>query len=628
MKKQIFNPLLPKGFQYFDDAVGSTTLSGDNYRTVLGDKGTALLNGADLLAKLTEVKALTPFGSTKSANNRVSLLIFPGVYDITGTPLLLDTEFVDICGIGNKEDVVIYSTAGTTVNISANDIKIKELTIQNREDSGSVIAVTLATSLPLNIWENLIITSIGHIMTTGITYSGTYINIKTKTLLRNAYTANPPFYFQINQSFGGSGSVASGTFKDVITEGGTNNSFGGLGTASGKFTNCIAICVLTGALSTPSNNSFGGQGVASGTFISCITNSTGSFGGAYYGCSFGGGVGGVASGYFLECSTTGYALNFSFGGATASGIFENITADGTYCFCGGAGASSGVDVAFQKAAGTCSGTFKDIQTAGGYCFSGGNGVNGGTLSGTFLDIYSIGFSFAGSNITATRPTMSGSFTNITAGANSFGTGGSIAITGRMINVSGVTALFNGVSISPDAYLRNIFPITSTGSSSFQSRLSGTIYDCNISILDGLSGGNFIVDAEIYSSIITINSNSTSILTMSGVTKDSEVSISIFSIGASAILTRFVNCNLTNGIPCLFTGTLQDCSSNGNLPDIRNGAKLINSTFRNFGATINSTIGGQTPVIVHCRFDKVSPYGANITNAVTEADAFNIKNVNI
>lgn len=35
-------------------------LQGDNYRTVLGDKGTALLNGVDLLAKLAEVVALQP----------------------------------------------------------------------------------------------------------------------------------------------------------------------------------------------------------------------------------------------------------------------------------------------------------------------------------------------------------------------------------------------------------------------------------------------------------------------------------------------------------------------------------------------------------------------------------------
>lgn len=104
MKKQIFNPLVSKGFQYFDESP-SVALQGDNYRTVLGDKGTALLNGADFTAKLDQLAALTPYGLPLSITNQVTLYVYTGSYNIGGGWGI--PAFVNIVGVGSKENTII-----------------------------------------------------------------------------------------------------------------------------------------------------------------------------------------------------------------------------------------------------------------------------------------------------------------------------------------------------------------------------------------------------------------------------------------------------------------------------------------------------------------------------------------
>ena len=313
----------------------------------------------DLAAKYTAAKALTPNGAALSATNRASLIIFPGSYTLS-VELAIDTEFVDVVGLGAQTQTPIVFVNGNTLNVSANDVRVTGISVGSQN-------FKIAGSKPLQVFENC--TGGDFSFGGGGTASGAFINCTGEY-----------------GSFGGGG-IASGTFTGCT---GGVQSFGGEGTSSGTFTDCNG-----------GDFSFGGNGgIVSGTFTDCN-------GGDF---SFGG-DGGIASGTFTNCA--GGSSSFGSSG-TATGTFTNCTggensfgyqgnASGTFTNCIAGSNSFGVG-----AGRAANGIFTNCT--GGICSFGCDGI----ASGTFIDCTAGNISFGGFGA------ANGIFTNCTGGENSFG----------------------------------------------------------------------------------------------------------------------------------------------------------------------------------------------------------------
>jgi hypothetical protein len=96
----------------------------------------AVANGTALLAAYTAAKALTPNGAALSATNRATVLIAPGRYDLNGSMLTLDTQYVDLAGLSSDRThtLITSATAGQnsgTVVQTASDVRLANLTLQN-----------------------------------------------------------------------------------------------------------------------------------------------------------------------------------------------------------------------------------------------------------------------------------------------------------------------------------------------------------------------------------------------------------------------------------------------------------------------------------------------------------------
>jgi hypothetical protein len=63
-------------------------------------------NGDQLLAAYAAAKISTPHGQALSANNRATILIYPGVYEVEDGTFILDTEFVDLVGLDKKNTII------------------------------------------------------------------------------------------------------------------------------------------------------------------------------------------------------------------------------------------------------------------------------------------------------------------------------------------------------------------------------------------------------------------------------------------------------------------------------------------------------------------------------------------
>ena len=226
--------LAARNYAYKDDAV-----------VLVADAASDAARGTALLAAMATARALTPGGIAKAKNNRVSVLVPPGRYDlVTGTTqggnantgLLLDTEYVDLRGLTNDlNDAMITSQIAVasrgTVQQTANDVWICGIRMNlNAANAGSGntrnAAYFPAGNLPLtrliDCKTGISGTEGGVGMRSVTIYSGTYWNVLN--------TGDYGF---------GSGSVASGLFVDCINNGGYG--FGASGTASGTFVHCFGM---------------------------------------------------------------------------------------------------------------------------------------------------------------------------------------------------------------------------------------------------------------------------------------------------------------------------------------------------------------------------------------------------
>lgn len=111
----------------------------------LGERGTLLLNrgnaylmaetgsnpsanGANLISAYLQAKAMKPHGQALSATNRATVFLFPAKYALPDSALVLDTEFVDLVGLGDPKAIRLESEGNAVVQL-ANDVTLEHLTL-------------------------------------------------------------------------------------------------------------------------------------------------------------------------------------------------------------------------------------------------------------------------------------------------------------------------------------------------------------------------------------------------------------------------------------------------------------------------------------------------------------------
>ena len=327
-----------------------------------------------------------------SATNRFALLIPPGTYALGSTGLTLNTQFVDLIGLGRADETIITSVSNTnggngTITQTTNDIKFRNLTIQNdaaaystgtdTDDSGyAPQGVYPSTEFTDCIFRNPGTGGDGApFMRLGVEYGGTYQRcrgIDAGSGISVFFAIASGNYFDCHTSVNGFGYL--GEASGVFTDSSCFDGFGFGADASGSFTRCTAF-----------NSGFGSGGIASGTFNQC-TALTLSFG-------WGDAIDPpTCSGTFTGCRAT----DNSFGNSTNTAVFINCTSG---------------DNSFGQNGQTLSGTYKGC-IGGDFSF----GYLGCIIQGTFEEC-SAGDSSFGSLF----PLITGAnFINCVAGNASFG----------------------------------------------------------------------------------------------------------------------------------------------------------------------------------------------------------------
>lgn len=283
-----------------------------------------------------------PNMGTISATNRRTLILMPGVHTLTST-LTLDTDFVDILGIGAPSDTLItgniYSATANTALVKqmCDDIRISNLTFRNTATSPT--SGKVCHTFIVNATDNS---------------SSRYENVHFRHATPTAYHGEP---VRGQSNLGG-------TWRNCV---GDDYSFrcADSKNLSATMYDCVAGTYSFGG-DNDNNNS--GTGQITGTLYRCIAGRA-SFGGCdAFGCSI--------SGTLYDCVAGGdsYALSKTISGKlyrcigsqtcfAASGTFagyaESCYAEGYGSFASGiAGVFSGVlkDCVFDGAYGLAAGT--------------------------------------------------------------------------------------------------------------------------------------------------------------------------------------------------------------------------------------------------------------------------------
>ena len=325
---------------------------------VVETTASATVNGANLLAAYAAAKALSPNGKARSADNRATVLVPPGAYDLGAGQLVLDTEFVDLVGMSTARDDQHVSGTSSGVNTgvlrqTANDVRIENLVVECTRTS---VTAAVAKYAPAAYFPD----------------DGT-----TQTVVRNCEFRSDDVHAWAMRL----GTAYPGTFTDCKAGQG---SFGFGAAASGTFTRCTAADYSFGAF----------YGDASGTFTDCVGGEY-AFGGDHAlasgrlnGCHGGdysfGGYHGEASGTFSAAmvETTPLAATRTQRRAGTSGTAPAATMPSA-ARAQRAGNSPVAQGAVVASAATGAQQAAPLPTALGWVrsFSG----NGGTASGTFTD---------------------------------------------------------------------------------------------------------------------------------------------------------------------------------------------------------------------------------------------------
>jgi hypothetical protein len=141
--------------------------------------GSAVQNGSALLAAYAQAKTMTPNGEALAADNRATVLVGPGVYDLGTGTLTMDAPFVDLVGCGR--DVTRIVSARTVVNLTANDVLIQDVTLHCTDTlyysqaigGGDLLAGNTLIRLRLRLDD----ASASFTITPYGTYSGLYVDV-------------------------------------------------------------------------------------------------------------------------------------------------------------------------------------------------------------------------------------------------------------------------------------------------------------------------------------------------------------------------------------------------------------------------------------------------------------------
>lgn len=393
-------------------AVSAIRKSGYNHVIVetvnTGNPGTdAITNGDNLLAGYESAKLLDV--GTLGPDNRVTVLLMPGEYDISTTPLQLNTSYIDIVGMSTFAGHTILKSSTNSYTITylqdvdsrLENIELRDGTtggVDDNGDSGQYLR-----------WKNVIVYgncfySVGYHFDS---VNGEFENIIVKDSANFVSAQNnlDGIYKNINY-LGNSGASNLVTQSGSITGTYSNIKFSTLG--SGVFNaftdmnvyidgfrvvNAVSSIIFYGQnIYGTYKNIFidgGGALITAGQDIICTIENLTVIAGTGDFCYGGGLVNSISKNLFVDNSSnsgffstgilTGTFSNIKFNdfanlfvsGATTSGYFENIQA--------GSGANF-----FNSSGGSLSGTFKDIEVESVSANS--FFTNGGDIDGYFENI--------------------------------------------------------------------------------------------------------------------------------------------------------------------------------------------------------------------------------------------------
>jgi hypothetical protein len=400
--------------QIVRDLIASISLTIEESRVLVQRGSTDILSGTALRNAYTAAKALTPGGNAISGTNRVAIIIPPGRYDLVTTPLVLDTEGVDLVGMGGTSDVVITSQVNTdshgTIEQTAIDVQIRNLTIHINATSGSgtgELSAPAAFFPPVSDsvhWghlmvvqsDNLFMTNANeircpnptfrngnyiyaHLTIDGLTaYYRFYSDVAEHNLIghTDAFTGNGQVSILSDNSSGLSGYIIFNNWENIATEDGII-----IRVAGRPVYENVNFVSADEAYAFSMSPDAGHEHL--GTYINCR-------GGAY---SFGPGTG-----TFVNCE----GGNYSFG--------TDSYAMGTFINC----------------------------TGGDNSFVVSTGSTGEVLCGTFVNCHAGAGSFGGGSDDAT---VAGLFIDCVAGNGSWGGGADENVKGTFINCRGGNSCF-------------------------------------------------------------------------------------------------------------------------------------------------------------------------------------------
>jgi len=621
---------------------GSFNISGQSF-LIVGTNGTAELNATDLVNGYATAKAATPYGAALSATNRFTLLLLPGMYSLTDAALNLDSNFIDLVGIGGNRDDVLLTSTGRTMRITVTGSP--DLTLANFRLHTSVAT---PTSQANKFAYNVETTPTSQVLTFR------HINLRITTLNASAGwrsgVAAIGYYQDVDCStFDGSfgwglaGAENCGVSGYFVRCTGRDHAFGSSSAGSsasttldGTLIDCEAREFAFG--SVPS----GATAVLSGFFQRCRatggTTTRGVFGAGTTGANA------TLSGTFLDCVSTSTCV--AFGGHTSSGA-RTVTLSGNFfgCYSAGSGAFGG---AFSSATAThtLSGVFVSC-TGVGNAF--GGGVNA-TLSGSFLNCSGTSQCFGGGSLAAT---LSGTFVGCAATANSFG-GVSTGVNASQITgtMNGCTATSNGYcgsgtgtggTISSTAVMTSCTATTgafaggTTGGS-----IAGTVVNC-VATGNSFAGGSTTggtISGNVFGCTAGANSfagGGTTGGTLSGeVSECRSTAASPSHCFASAATNkgtlsgRMQNCRMNGFLNATVTGRLENVSIIATGTDqtaitVGAGARLygVTAVHTGTGKSVDAAVGVNIKA-AHCRLS--TDFGANVTNDV--GTPFNVQDSDI
>lgn len=149
------------------------SIRGDNF-ICTRPGANAIDNGNQLVTLYNELKTFTPGGNPLSSSNRVTLIVFPGTYELTSSKPLNLSEHVDLVGFGAKENIRLIAPTNTRFVQAVNDVRLENFSLPI---NGQFLNIQ-TNFTNKSIYRNLIITLYSYGGYTGA-FQGVYDNLST-----------------------------------------------------------------------------------------------------------------------------------------------------------------------------------------------------------------------------------------------------------------------------------------------------------------------------------------------------------------------------------------------------------------------------------------------------------------